>query len=155
LDLQVPPLDEDYWVENESLLDYDAAFPLVPGAYTSATAPTDEESQGASSTSVSDDCDTGVPRQGDHSVKSVDSSQVNRGNRLPEKLKVLFVDDDMVLRKLFKRSWQRVAPGWDVQEAANGETAVHFAETDPSAFHVIFLDQYMSSIEKQMLGTGK
>jgi CheY-like chemotaxis protein len=71
--------------------------------------------------------------------------------QLPEHKKVLFVDDDMILRKLFIRAVERVAPGWDVFEASNGETALQVvAEQD---FDLIFVDMYMASIEKQLLGT--
>jgi CheY-like chemotaxis protein len=70
---------------------------------------------------------------------------------LPEKLKILFVDDDSILRKLFKRSVKRVAPEWDVREASNGETALLLTETED--FDIIFIDMYMASIEKQLLGT--
>lgn len=74
-----------------------------------------------------------------------------RPSELPEELDVLFVDDDRVLRKLFSRSLRRVAPGWRVQEAADGESALEMVDT--TSFDVIFLDQYMSSIEKHLLGT--
>jgi hypothetical protein len=66
---------------------------------------------------------------------------------LPEELSVLFVDDDMILRKLFARSVRNVAPGWKIQEAANGERAIQMIE-EGNAFDIIFLDQYMSSVEK-------
>ena len=59
---------------------------------------------------------------------------------------MLFVDDDTVLRKLFNRSLKRVAAGWDVSETANGETALHLCRS--SKFDVIFMDQYMASVEK-------
>jgi signal transduction histidine kinase/CheY-like chemotaxis protein len=72
---------------------------------------------------------------------------------LPKDLKVLFVDDDVVLRKLFSRSVKRVAPGWHVQEAANGETAIHLIEESKNDYDLIFMDQYMASIQKQLLGT--
>ena len=70
---------------------------------------------------------------------------------LPEEMSVLFVDDDMILRKLFRRSLKMALPGWKVQEAANGETAIRMA--DAELFDIIFMDQYMSSTEKQLLGT--
>ena len=70
---------------------------------------------------------------------------------LPTNLRVLFVDDDLVLRKLFLRSLKKIAPTWELHEAANGETAIHMVDKDQ--YDVIFLDQYMSSIDKQMLGT--
>ena len=70
---------------------------------------------------------------------------------LPEKLSVLFVDDDLMLRKLFARAVQKAMPEWDVQEAANGETALRLV--DKQSYDLIFLDQYMASAEKQLLGT--
>jgi signal transduction histidine kinase/CheY-like chemotaxis protein len=70
---------------------------------------------------------------------------------LPPKMSVLFVDDDTVLRKMFTRALRRVAPDWDIQEASNGETALRMVEKDN--FDIIFIDQYMASIEKQLLGT--
>lgn len=42
-------------------------------------------------------------------------------------------------------------PGWDIREAANGETALRLV--DSHQFDMIFVDQYMSSAEKQLLGT--
>ncbi|KAL7571755.1 hypothetical protein ACA910_002848 [Epithemia clementina (nom. ined.)] len=73
--------------------------------------------------------------------------------RLPQRLSVLFVDDDMMLRKLFKRAIQRVAPLWEIEEAGNGETALRLADERNKAFELIFMDMYMASGEKQLLGT--
>mmetsp|Transcript_6122 Transcript_6122/g.11095 ORF Transcript_6122/g.11095 Transcript_6122/m.11095 type:complete len:862 (+) Transcript_6122:40-2625(+) len=70
---------------------------------------------------------------------------------LPVSLSVLFVDDDTVLRRMFTRALKRVCPGWDVSDASNGETALRLTETRD--YDVIFMDQYMASIEKQLLGT--
>jgi signal transduction histidine kinase len=70
---------------------------------------------------------------------------------LPQKLSVLFVDDDLTLRKLFARAVRKAMPDWDVQEAANGETALRLV--DKQSYDLIFLDQYMASVEKQLLGT--
>ena len=42
-------------------------------------------------------------------------------------------------------------PGWEIREAANGETALRLV--DDHKFDMIFVDQYMSSAEKQLLGT--
>jgi signal transduction histidine kinase/CheY-like chemotaxis protein len=70
---------------------------------------------------------------------------------LPESLLVLFVDDDTVLRKMFTRALRRIAPKWDISEASNGETALRLV--DSKSFDLIFMDQYMASIEKQLLGT--
>jgi len=70
---------------------------------------------------------------------------------LPEKLRVLQVEDDMILRKLFARSVKRVCPGWELFEVANGEGALRMV--DEQDFDIIFMDQYMSSCSKQLLGT--
>ena len=70
---------------------------------------------------------------------------------LPKHLKVLFVDDDRILRKLFSRTMKTVAPEWTIREAANGETAILVAEEED--FDLIFCDMYMASVEKQLLGT--
>lgn len=71
---------------------------------------------------------------------------------LPENLNVLFVDDDAILRKLFSRSIKRVAPGWTMKEASNGESALQLLDEGLN-FDLIFVDQYMASIDKQLLGT--
>jgi nitrogen-specific signal transduction histidine kinase len=60
---------------------------------------------------------------------------------LPETFSVLFVDDDVVLRKLFMRSVQKVAPMWEIHEASNGETALRLV--DSASFDLIFMDQYV------------
>ena len=70
---------------------------------------------------------------------------------LPEQLSVRLVDDDHILRKMMIRSLKRLAPGWIIQEAANGETALFLTEN--FIYDLIFLDQYMASAEKQLLGT--
>lgn len=73
------------------------------------------------------------------------------GHELPESLSVLFVDDDPILRKLFTRSIRTVRPAWRIREASNGETALRLVEEDK--FDLIFMDMYMASVEKQLLGT--
>jgi CheY-like chemotaxis protein len=78
-------------------------------------------------------------------------SNVSTLTHLPELQRILFVDDDMVLRKLFLRSVRRACPQWSVSEASNGETALLLTEKEK--FDIIFIDQYMTSIEKQLLGT--
>jgi signal transduction histidine kinase/CheY-like chemotaxis protein len=70
---------------------------------------------------------------------------------LPENLSILFVDDDLVLRKLFSRSVAKAAPTWKIQEAANGETALRMVDLEP--YDLIFMDQHMASTDKQLLGT--
>ena len=70
---------------------------------------------------------------------------------LPENISVLLVDDAYVLRKLYRRSLERVGAGWTIAEAANGETALQLTETE--SYDLIFVDQYMASHDKQLLGT--
>ena len=71
---------------------------------------------------------------------------------LPINLSVLFVDDDAMLRKMFGRVLRNaVGPTWSLNEASNGETALRMV--DEENFDLIFVDQYMASVEKQLLGT--
>lgn len=70
---------------------------------------------------------------------------------LPQYMNVLFVDDDMIIRKLFCRTIKNFLPAWKVNEASSGEMALQLA-TDTN-FDLIFMDQYMASVEKQLLGT--
>lgn len=88
---------------------------------------------------------------GARSTKALAQDDTELPLELPVSLKILFTDDDGVLRKLFKRSIKRVAPEWTVREASNGETAL--ALTDKEEFDIIFVDMYMASVEKQLLGT--
>jgi len=52
---------------------------------------------------------------------------------------------------MFSRAIKRVAPDWQVFEATNGETALR--QIEDSYYDLIFVDQYMASIQKQLLGT--
>lgn len=70
---------------------------------------------------------------------------------LPDSLTTLFVDDDVVLRKLFSRALKRIRPNWIVHEAASGESALVMVESE--SYDIIFMDQYMTSVDKQLLGT--
>jgi CheY-like chemotaxis protein len=92
---------------------------------------------------------------GDDVASSAHSSQVedlvSPTFQLPEFFSVLFVDDDPILRKLFARSIKRVCPGWSIREASNGETALCLVEANH--FDLIFMDMYMASVTKQLLGT--
>ena len=95
---------------------------------------------------------------------------------LPEYLSVLFVDDDMILRKLFSRTLKKINPTWSLHEASSGEIAIELitpqqdegrnqfgddgddVNKDDDArqsvgFDLIFMDQYMASVQKQLLGT--
>lgn len=71
--------------------------------------------------------------------------------QIPPNLNVLVTDDDRVLRKLISRSLKRIAPTWTLSEASNGETALVKAQAE--RYDMIFMDQYMAAIEKQLLGT--
>lgn len=71
---------------------------------------------------------------------------------LPENMSVLFVDDDGILRKLFCRTIKKVAPTWTFREASSGEAALRLIDNGDS-FDLIFMDMYMASVEKQLLGT--
>jgi CheY-like chemotaxis protein len=57
----------------------------------------------------------------------------------------------LLLRKLLGRGIKRVQPEWHVQEVASGEAALTLAASHH--FDLIFVDQYMASMEKQLLGT--
>jgi response regulator of citrate/malate metabolism len=61
------------------------------------------------------------------------------------------VDDDMLLRKLFSRSIRKFMPSWKIEEVGSGETALKLV--DESKFDLIFMDQYMTSTDKKLLGT--
>lgn len=82
-----------------------------------------------------------------------DCGSITSVDALPETLSVLFVDDDSVLRKLFSRALRRIRPAWNIREAANGETALQLVESGECSFDLIFMDMYMASVEKQLLGT--
>jgi hypothetical protein len=71
---------------------------------------------------------------------------------LPESMTLLIMDDDSMIRKMFRRAVLRLlAPTWTIEEARNGETALQIVESN--TFDLMFMDQYMASIEKQLLGT--
>mmetsp|Transcript_22621 Transcript_22621/g.46129 ORF Transcript_22621/g.46129 Transcript_22621/m.46129 type:complete len:1415 (-) Transcript_22621:656-4900(-) len=90
---------------------------------------------------------------------------------LPKNLSVLFVDDDMIVRKLFSRTLKKINPTWNCKEASSGETAIEIITTrtegtkkfldepasssgeEDDGFDLIFMDQYMASVQKQLLGT--
>jgi signal transduction histidine kinase/CheY-like chemotaxis protein len=73
---------------------------------------------------------------------------------LPESLSVLFVDDDTMIRKMFSRTLKNVAPTWSIREASSGETALRIVdENEKDSFDLIFVDHYMASHTKQLLGT--
>lgn len=87
---------------------------------------------------------------GEESVSNA-SRQSYVNHELPKEIKVLFVDDDVILRKLFARTIQTIVPDWKIREASNGETALMLVQEQE--FDLIFMDMYMASVTKQLLGT--
>lgn len=77
--------------------------------------------------------------------------EVDAKETLPDSCSVLFTDDDTLLRRLFSRSLAQVMPNWTIQHASNGESAIELATKQE--FDIIFMDQYMTSTTKQLLGT--
>lgn len=137
--------------------DYDSGIPGFPGTrfvVDLQSPPLDQHpllltEEAALSTSISSK--NGSKRTMD--MSSSGAFSVNNNALLPETLSVLFVDDDAILRRLFGRSIKSVVPGWTVREAANGETAIRLVESGDVTFDLIFVDMYMASVEKQLLGT--
>lgn len=80
-----------------------------------------------------------------------ESGTVDSGTALPPSMRVLLVEDESILRKLFIRTVRKLAPSWQVTEAGNGERALQLMnERD---FDVVFTDQYMPCMERPLLGT--
>jgi CheY-like chemotaxis protein len=97
-----------------------------------------------------------LPQETDHLLLHADEESksfdpTGYPMELPTNLSVLFTDDDPILRKLFARTVKTVAPDWNIREASNGETALQLVETNN--FDLIFMDMYMASVQKQLLGT--
>lgn len=80
-------------------------------------------------------------------VRFGDSGRHSLPTELPENLSLLFVDDDAILRRLFSRTVNRVAPTWKIREAASGEAALRLVEENNGIcpFDLIFMDMYMVS----------
>lgn len=104
--------------------------------------PAQEESPGAKT----------IPDHGNEGVRTdLESGLAAVNLSLPSNLKILLIDDDTVLRKMLRRSIERVAPTWKIREAASGETGITIIGEE--SFDIIFVDQYMASIERSLLGT--
>lgn len=122
---------------------YDSGIPGCPGArfvVDLCTPPVDFDSE----YKPAEESDAGETEP----VSDEDTSELQP---LPETISVLFVDDDLVLRKLFCRALKKVFPGWSVTEASSGEAALQLVETQ--SYDVIFMDMYMASVEKRLMGT--
>ncbi len=106
--------------------------------------------------STIDSCDTFV--NGGEQLVSPNTKATSQSappiSSLPEHLSVLFVDDDKILRKLFARSLRRVRPEWSLHDVESGEAALELLDKDEiKKYDLIFMDQYMGSPGKRLLGT--
>jgi CheY-like chemotaxis protein len=126
---------------------YDSGFPGCPGARITFCLHAPE----STTYNARDDADNYQTLELSHGPIQRLPEQENDYIDLPEGLSVLFVDDDAILRKLFARVINTVAPTWNIRQASNGETALQL--TDTETFDIIFMDMYMASVEKQLLGT--
>lgn len=88
-------------------------------------------------------------------VQSVNfSKQEAPLEKLPDIMKVLVVDDDKITRKMFARGVKKIVPQWIIQEAASGEEALEvLASNEANCFDLIFMDHYMGTDNKLLLGS--
>lgn len=87
-------------------------------------------------------------------MSSSTDQSASRVSHLPQHFAVLFVDDDKILRKLCTRSLRRIRPEWSIHEAESGEAALELVDKDEmKSFDLIFIDHYMASQGKRLLGT--
>jgi len=130
------PHDKDNDGREQSIITQSYAIAPDPGVKCDAT---------SSSGSRSQTCTT----------ESDNATDLTR-KKLPEACSVLLVDDNAIIRKMLARAIRNVAPKWKFREAASGETALRLVEEADdkiNPFDIIFVDQYMASVEKQLLGT--
>lgn len=141
VDLKVPPLEPPSEEPSSRLFvcDDDKEYGAVHGFSRSGDPTANELSDSTNATSS-------------NSSSDVENDVAGNSNQaLPEGLSVLLVDDDSMIRKMFSRAIASVAPTWTFRQAANGETALRITEGEQ--FDIIFMDMYMASVEKQLLGT--
>lgn len=133
-------------MEGDIYLDesYDSGVPEFPGARFVVTLKVPPPG-------VTPEINIREPLDNSSRAPSTAQDELIHRQQLPETLSVLFVDDDPILRKLFARTVKTVAPNWNIREASNGETALHLVESQH--FDLIFMDMYMASVQKQLLGT--
>ena len=66
----------------------------------------------------------------------------------------MFVDNNHVLSRLASRAIGKVAPGWTIREGASGEAAIRLlSEASEGPPDIMFVDQYMTSVEQSLVGT--
>jgi signal transduction histidine kinase/CheY-like chemotaxis protein len=136
-------LNGDIWLDET----YDSGVKDSPGARFSIRLKTPP----LSSEDVPLSSDEGGMGSDGEFIQNINDTTKTKLVELPENLSVLFVDDDLVLRKLFSRSISNVAPTWKIDEAVNGESALRLVDLEP--YDLIFMDQHMASTKKQLLGT--
>lgn len=87
------------------------------------------------------------------STATTNTASSSSPEELPNKMSLLFVDDDTILRSMFCRTVRTVVPSdWEIKQAGDGETALRMVD-DGEHFDLIFMDHYMASHNKQLLGT--
>ncbi|CAB9502404.1 respiration control sensor protein ArcB [Seminavis robusta] len=157
IDLKTPPIDQD---EGDHFFDEDVQEAVANGGGDiEAPAPSLSIANGSQHSN-----NTGSTEQTSLMTVPEQAASMRPSTadlNLPQELKVLFVDDDTVLRKLFVRAVRRIAPEWKIQEAASGEAALRLVDEfnesnqdkSQDLFDLIFMDQYMASTQKQLLGT--
>lgn len=147
----------DIWLDE----DYDSGIENYPGSrfvvdLNVSQSSIDDLGDNVGSPSFADTAPASLQQGGGNGASGAAQEQMGSSlerRELPETLSVLFVDDDTTVRKLFSRAVKRVASNWTVREASNGETALKFAVEEQIHFDLIFMDMYMASVEKQLLGT--
>jgi len=89
----------------------------------------------------------GAPYSDNVNKKEVPGLPTSQARPLPEKMSILVVDDDPILRKMATRALRRLSSLWELQEAASGEAAIELVQQElqkQQQFDVILMDQYMS-----------
>ncbi|KAG7369896.1 PAS domain containing protein [Nitzschia inconspicua] len=137
INLRCPPIEDDGEEVDEAVSTQESKHFDADESQTSETSRTDPL-PALTDESNSDRTDSSPPLKEENQV-------------LPPGLSVLFVDDDFTLRKLFVRAVTRVTDGWNIDQASNGETAL--VKIQEQHYDIIFVDQYMASTTKQLLGT--
>ncbi|KAL3934812.1 MAG: hypothetical protein SGARI_003226 [Bacillariaceae sp.] len=62
---------------------------------------------------------------------------------IPENLRVLVVDDDMIIRKLLKRRLANIDPTMVVETAESGEIAIEMIRNSSNKYDLVLMDHFM------------
>lgn len=139
VELRTGPID----IESALPPDTHDAYHAVPAHAAStidAIHPQPDSQETAPPKSVSTQVKDNQPEVPEKTQPTVKSPVVSEDIHLPEGVSVLFVDDDVILRKLFVRAVKRTAPtSWCIQEASSGEVALELCEG--RKYDLIFMDQ--------------